>query len=237
MFKLTNPLHYPIAVMVGGIVLVVGVRLIRLPNLLILPTSIVITTVTAGFLKGGEPDELRISQQQLQRELQLLKEEANKLITRAELLREEAGRLLTNNMELLVSVQDTCDHITEIPDKIDELGRKITGSNSLLSLSELQIQLQEVEKKLVGSSGVAKEQLQQLKDNITRNIQLSKSGENARQAQILNLQNLVQASAGVLQELQNKLRTSDLKNSQEIQEVKKLSEQLESYQDNFNILL
>lgn len=47
MVKLTNPFDYPLAILVGGIVLVAGVRFLKTPNLLILPTAAIVATATA----------------------------------------------------------------------------------------------------------------------------------------------------------------------------------------------
>ena len=48
---------------------------------------------------------------------------------------------------------------------------------------------------------------------------------------------MVQDSAGLLQQLENKLRTVNLNNSEEIQELRNLSDELNSYQDNIKMFL
>ncbi|MGB5636179.1 MAG: hypothetical protein WBM86_25835, partial [Waterburya sp.] len=62
-------------------------------------------------------------------------------------------------------------------------------------------------------------------------------GQDARQAQVVSLTTLVTESAGVLQQFQNRLRTSNLDNSAEIDELKALSEELRTMQDNVDLLI
>ncbi|MEY3827725.1 MAG: hypothetical protein RLZZ148_2545, partial [Cyanobacteriota bacterium] len=42
--KLANPFYYPLAMLLGGISLVLGVRLLSLPNLLVFPTAAAVAT-------------------------------------------------------------------------------------------------------------------------------------------------------------------------------------------------
>ena len=49
--KLVNPLLYPLAVLAGGITLLVGVRIARLPSLVMLPTAALITVAGTSWLK------------------------------------------------------------------------------------------------------------------------------------------------------------------------------------------
>ena len=139
-------------------------------------------------------------------------------------------------MDLLVAVQSACQRAIELPIKIDELGRRIQGANSLLSVSDLQQQLQEVENKRSSSSGIARQHLDQLTNSLQRNIQLAREGQNARNAQITSLYTLIQDSAGVLQQIQNKLRTADLGDSQQVSELQASTDELISLQENFAFL-
>ena len=238
--KLANPLYYPIAVLAGGIVLVAGVRLIGLPNLVVLPAAAIVATGGAATIKSREPDAQKIAQQEIQRELQLLQTSAKSLVEKAEILGQEANQLLSRGsyqMDLLVAVQEACQRVIELPIKIDELGRRIHGANSLLSVNDLQQQLQEVEAKRSSSSGIARQHLDQLTNSLQRNIQLAKEGQNARTAQITSLYTLIQDSAGVLQQIQNKLRTVDLTDSQQVHELQASTDELTSLQDNFAFLV
>ena len=53
---LTNPLHYPIAILCSGIVLILGVRWLQLPNSIMLPTAAVVAIAGSAVLKSKEKD-------------------------------------------------------------------------------------------------------------------------------------------------------------------------------------
>ena len=237
--KFANPLHYPLAVLAGGVVLVVGVRLVKLPSVLMLPVAGAIATVGAALLKSKEPETLNLDNPALERELQSVKQQAKLLAEKAETLRAESEQILTaaSQLELLTAVQYTCDRAVELPAKIDSLARRLHGSDSLLSVNELQQQLVEVQAKQRTSSGVARQHLNQLSESLQRNIRLAQQGEDARQAQIISLSTLITDSAGVLQQLQNRLRSSNLEDSEQIQELRSLSEELSSFQENVDLLV
>ena len=117
------------------------------------------------------------------------------------------------------------------------MSRRLQGSDSLLSPIELEKQLSEVTAKQENSSGVAKEQLKQLASSLKNNLILAQQGQDARQAQVFSLKTLVVELAGVLQDLQNRLRTSNLNNSEEINELKELSEELKIMQESVDLLI
>jgi hypothetical protein len=56
--KLANPLNYPLAVLAGGIVLVVGVRLANLSSVVMLPFAAVIATFN-GYGRGQINEVIR----------------------------------------------------------------------------------------------------------------------------------------------------------------------------------
>lgn len=239
MIKLANPLYYPMAMLAGGIVLVVGVRVMELSNIVILPTAAVVATAGATVLKSRS-DAQRLAKQQLQRELQVMQASGKTLAEKAEVLRQEANQLLTRDsfqLELLTAVQYACDRAIELPAKIDQLAMRLPSADSLLSVSELQQQLLEVQTKQCSSSGVASQHLNQLADSLKRNIQLAQEGQDTRTAQIVSLYTLIQDSAGVLQQLQNKLRTADLTNLEQVNELRSLSSEFNSFQENVDILV
>ncbi|WP_293061458.1 MULTISPECIES: hypothetical protein [unclassified Moorena] len=125
----------------------------------------------------------------------------------------------------------------ELPSKIDQFSQRLHGTDSLLSVTELQQQLQEVEAKKTKSSGVARQQLQQLATSLQHNITLARQGEDARQAQVIALATLITDTAGVLQQLQNRLRTSNLEDIQTLEELRSLSTELAGFQDNMALFL
>ena len=237
--KLANPLHYPLAVLAGGIVLVVSVRLVNLPHTIMLPVAAAIATAGAAVLKTQEPETPHADNPSLARELLSVKQQAQSLAEKAHSLRAESELMLTSStqLDLLTTVQYTCDRAQELPGKIDQLTRRFQGANSLLSVAELQKQLGEVELKQQRSSGIARQQLDQLAASLERNLALARQGEDARQAQIISLSTLISDSAGVLQQLQNRLRTSNLEDSAQLQELRELSEELNSFQENLEVLV
>lgn len=240
MIKIANPLYYPLAVLAGGSVLVVGIRLLRIPNVVILPTAVAVTVASATALKAREPDGEKQVRQQLKQELQVIRDSAQTLAGKAEVLRQEAKQSLSSSsvpMELLVAVQQACDGAIELPRKIERVAQRLPESEALLSISDLQQQLLEVKAKLQGSSGASRQQLAQLKASLERNIELARQGRDAREAKLTSLYTVIQESAGVLQQLQNKLRTADLTNSEELLELKNLSEELTGFQENIDLMV
>ena len=237
--KLANPLHYPLAVLAGGIVLFVGVRFIKLSSVVILPLAGAIAFGGSVVLKSREPEPLNIDNPALAKEIQGVKGQAQKLAVKAEALRGESETLLTTStqLELLSTVQFACDRAKELPAKIDHLASRLQGKDSLLSVPELQKQLTEVQAKQLNSSGVAYQQLNQLAASLQRNIQLAQEGEDARQAQVISLSTVITDLAGTLQQLQNKLRTADLEDSAQIQELRSLSEEMSNFQENVDLLV
>ncbi len=239
MLQLANPLYYPTAVFIGGTILVMGVRFMSLSNKIILPTSIAATVISAAVLKAQEPDKNKIAKQQLEQELKSLTIASKEIAKQAEELRQEANNLLTQNsfqIDLLVTIQQACDRAIELPDKINRVAQTLPKNQALLSLEQLEKQLLEVQDKIRSNSGVYRQHLQELATSLKRNIELAKAGQDTRQAKLISLQKMIQDSAGVLQQLQNKLRTADLTHYQEIQELQNLSEELKAYQQNVDIL-
>lgn len=235
--KLANPLYYPLAVLLGAIALVVGVRVANLPRLAMLPIAVGITTIGAAFLKAREPETFGLDPE-LAQELQAVQQQARVLIERADTFGAEASRLLTNSaqVELLGVVQYACDYTHELPSKINNLAQRLQGSNSLFSVPELERQLTTVEARIGSSSGVAQQQLTNLAASLRHNIQLARQGEDARQAQLVNLSTLIVDAASVLQTMQNKLRTADLTNAEDALALRSLSNEFKAAQDNVDLL-
>lgn len=237
--KLTNPLYYPVAVAVAAAVLILGVRVLRISGVIMLPVAGAIATLGAAALKGREPQSLGLDNPALEQELAQVQAQARGLADRADTLRAEATRLLTevHQMELLGVVQYACDRAQELPDKVTQLAGRLQGADSLLSITDLQAQLAEVEAKLPTSRGIAHQSQQQLADSLRRNIQLAQQGQDARQAQVISLSTQILDAAGVLQSLQNKLRTADLTNAQDTDELQELGEDLKQVQENVDMLV
>jgi len=236
--KFANPLHYPLAVLPGAIVLVIGVRLVGLPYVS-LPVAVAIAVGGASYLQSRESATVTVDPA-LAQELESIGTAAQSVAEKATILRQEADRLLaeqSSQLEFLSTVQYACDRAQELPAKIEQMSQKFQGSDSLLSASELQQQLQEVQDKRARSSGSSKAQLQELEKTLQQNLQLAQQGEDSRHAQAISLHTLVQNSAGVLQQLQNKIQTANLQDDQQVTELENLSDELRSFQENVDILV
>ncbi|MBE9078862.1 hypothetical protein IQ241_16445 [Romeria aff. gracilis LEGE 07310] len=237
--KIANPLQYPLAVLAGGIVLFAGVRLVRLPSLVMVPAAAVVTVGVASVLKTRQPGKFELDNPQLERELRRTQQQAEGLSQQAAALQSEAQKLLTevHELELLGVVQYACDRSRQLPAKIDQLARRLSGRDSLLSVEDLQKQLIEAQQKQRHSTGVAQEQWGKLVASLQRNIQLAKQGEDARAAQVISLSTLILDAAGVLQQLQNRLRTADLTTTTAAEEVRSLSDEFNNMQENMDVLI
>jgi hypothetical protein len=229
--KIANPIYYPLAILTGGIILVLGTRIIKASSFIVMPTAAVATLAAATFLQP---------QKTILNDLRIVKEAARNLAQKASLLKQEADKISIDNssqLELLGIVQLACDRAIELPLQIDRLIQKMGETKSLLSLEDLRQQLAKVRTKVKSSSGITRENLQRLENSLNNNIQLTQMGQDTRQSQIINLQTLIQDSAGVLQQLQNKLVSADLNRSSEIEELKNLGKELNSYQENVDIII
>ncbi|MBO9999907.1 MAG: hypothetical protein J7641_13055 [Cyanobacteria bacterium SID2] len=238
--KLANPLYYPLSVLAGGVVLFFGVRLGGVSSWVMVPTAVLVSVGGASWRRSIEPEGLALENPALAKELDAVCNSATALAAKATDLRQEAGSLLTEGsmqLELLTAVQYTCDRVEELPQKIDRLSRRFQGSDSLLSVDELQGQVQEVRSKLRSREGVARQQLEQLEASLERNIQLARAGKDARDAQVISLSTAITEAAGTLQALQNKLRTADLHDSEQLQELRSLSQDLQLFQENVDVLV
>ncbi|MBD0267968.1 MAG: hypothetical protein ICV77_06705 [Cyanobacteria bacterium Co-bin8] len=238
--KLANPLQYPLAVLVGGLTLFLGVRLASLPSGVMLPAAAAIATLGATALKSRQPDSSPVLENpRLEQELQKTRQQALNLTQQATALQAEAQRLLTeaHQIELLGVVQYACDRSRKLPAKIDQLAQRLQGKDSLLSVTDLEKQLIEAERQRQNSSGVARQQWDTLIASLQRNRQLAQQGEDAREAQVVSLSTLILDAAGVLQQLQNKLRTADLSSSLAADEVRSLSTEFNGMQENMEVLI
>lgn len=237
--KLANPLYYPISVLAGAIALVVGVRVLQLPNVVVVPSSVAIATIGAAIRKGQEPASLGLDDPQLEQQINSIRNQASTLATRAHDLRAEATHLLTgaDQMDLLGTVQYACDRAEELPHNIEHLAKRMKGNKSLLAPHELQRQLNDAKAQTLSSTGVAKEQWEKLASTLEWNLNLSQEGKDARQAQVVSLSTMIVQSAGVLQQLQNRLRTADLSDRTQSDEVRSLSNTFNSVQENLSFLI
>jgi chromosome segregation ATPase len=238
-FSLANPLYYPATVAVAAIVLVLGVRGLSLSPWLMLPAASGVAILGASLLKSRQTSEVALDNPALEQELRAARQQTQQLAEQADALRQEAGRLLTSadQLDLLATVEYACDRVGELPLKLEQLARQFQGRDSLLSVEQLQNQIQQVKRRYNGSTGIAREHLAQLASSLERNLQLARQGQDARQAQVVSVSTLVADAAGTLQQLQNRLRTANLANDAERAELRTLSEALSSTQENVDLLV
>lgn len=237
--KLVNPLVYPLAVLAGGFFLVVGVRLVRLPSVVALPGAVAIATVGAAMLQSREPEVLELGNPKLEQELQQARQQADQIAAQANELQAESVKLLTetHQVDLLGVVQYACDRTRELPAKLDQLTQRLNSKGSILSADDLQKQLKAAKQKQLTSAGMAQEQWSRLVQSLQRNIELAQQGEDAREAQVVSLSTLIVDAAGTLQQLQNKLRSADLTNTSQTDELRELGLELNNMQENMDVLL
>ncbi|MGF1590253.1 MAG: hypothetical protein ACFCU7_13600 [Pleurocapsa sp.] len=118
-----NPLHYPLAILAGGITLVVGIRLIQLSSYITLPTAAAIAVGFAIPLSKKATQRINIDNPGLAKEIHSVKQQGKLLAKKAEELRTEAQQLLTSatQLELFAAVEYACDRVLELPGKIERL--------------------------------------------------------------------------------------------------------------------
>jgi uncharacterized membrane protein len=237
--KWVNPLYYPFSVLMGCLVLGLGVRLAKAPSVVAVPIAIAVSTLSAGILAPKASSPQSASNPALVQELADIRQQAKTLARKAQEIEAEAKQLLGESsfVDLLGTVQYACDHTRELPAKIDRLAQRLQGEDSILSVAELQRQLQDVQKKLSSSSGVAQTQLSKLAESLQKNIRLAQQGQDARQAQVASLSTLILDSVGVLQTMQNQLRTIDLGDAAQTAELQNLGHELREFQENLDLLV
>jgi uncharacterized membrane protein len=237
--KWVNPLYYPLSVFLGCVVLGLGVRLAKAPSVVMVPIALAVATLSAGLLAPEISSPQPLTNPALVQELNAIRQQAQTLARKAQDIETEAKQLLGESsfVDLLGTVQYACDRTRELPVKIDRLAQRLQGEDSILSVAELRKQLQDVQKKLSSSSGVAQTQLTKLAESLQKNIQLAQQGQDARQAQVASLSTLILDSVGVLQTMQNQLRTIDLGDAAQTAELQNLGHELREFQENLDLLV
>jgi ABC-type molybdate transport system substrate-binding protein len=227
-----NPLSAPLAVLAASFLFLVGLRFLDVPIWIALPVAIVVAFGLAPFLQAKRS----AANPELARELEAAKQRAQELSTKADSFYAEATKLLTapGQVEALGIVQYARSRVQDLPTRIAQLADRFEGSGSLLAVEDLRQQLQGVEAKASKSSGVARTQFVQLADSLRRNIRLAQEGQDARVAQVTSLNTLILDTAGTLQAMQNRLRTTDLP---QVKELQSLDEQLTAFSESVDLLV
>ncbi|MEO0949018.1 MAG: hypothetical protein AAFY11_12910, partial [Cyanobacteria bacterium J06641_5] len=220
--------------MAGAVVWVGGTRAVGLPQPVALGAGAIVAVAGAIFRKQQEPENFGLDDPALERELQTVREQAAVLATRAGELQAAATAQLgaAGQVRLLAAVQFACDRARELPDKLAILGQQLQGQDSLLSMQELQLQLEAAKGKLKRIEGtVARDRLEELVASLENNIRLAARGRDTRQAQAISLAKLVADSTAVLQELQNQLRSANLDNEATVKSLQGLADKLGDMQE------
>ena len=220
--------------------MIVGARLFNVPAFVAIPAAVATAIGGASTVKHLHLDSVVLADSELAHELSVIRQSAKDLAVKAQQLLTESKQVLGGDsfqVDLMVSVEFACQRACELPPKIDAMGRRLQGKNSLLSVQELQAQLESVNLRLAQSSGIASEHLERLANTLRNNIVLARQGSDARQAQTIALSTAIQETAGVLQQLQNHLRTADLTDSNQVNELRTLSDELKGFQENVDILV
>jgi hypothetical protein len=222
--KFVNPLYYPLAVLAGGITLFLGVRLAKVSSAIMLPVAILVTTGAAVVRATTKSPTFHLDNPQVERELQLVEQQAQSLAKKAEKLSEEATGLLEGNgLGMMEAVRDRA---TKFPELVEQFSLKIASSDLILATRELEKQIARVKAKQKISTGIAKEQLEELGANLDHHLGLVSQGQDPRLGQVVTLSRLIHDAAEALEALQEKLQTPDLEHETIIQEVQALSNQI-----------
>lgn len=234
MLKLANPIYYPIAVALGGITLVLGVRLLRVPNPIIIPSAVGVTLLGSSFLKSQELDAEGQLQKTLEQDLNAMETFSETLGIQSEQVRQEVSQKLaqeSQHLDTLVKVQEVCDRFSQFPTKIRNLTQKMIQKKSLLSWEELSQKKTEVDEQITLSSGESRQQLEQLSATLADNLAQVKQGLDSRQSQVIYLNTLLQTSAGNLQELYNNLHNYSGNNAEKIEQINQTLLKIEDQQN------
>ncbi|BAC91397.1 substrate-binding domain-containing protein [Gloeobacter violaceus] len=226
-----NPLSVPLAVLAAAVVLV-GLRLAGLSPWVAIPLGVLAAWVFAPLLakrRGGVNPAL-------ERELEAARTRARELAQKADGLYTEAFGLLAApaQVEALGIVQHACNRVRDLPARVEQLSARLQGEDSLLCAEELEAQLREVERRAEGRRGAAREQLDGLSVSLRRNIGLAREGRDVRLGQVAALATLILDTAGALQAIQNRLRTADLP---QLDDLRSLDEQLSALAQNVELLV
>ncbi|MEB3162520.1 MAG: hypothetical protein VKK80_04775 [Prochlorothrix sp.] len=239
-WKEVNPLDYPLALLLGGLVLVLGVRGLQLPSIVVLPVAGGVAGAGAIVRRNQEPEQLNLGDPALEGHVQAAVAQAANLAAQAERLRREAGDRLTEShqLDLLVAVQLVCDQAQDLPQKIKDMARKLHKKDTIVSIKTLEQQLKQAQAQKQQCSGDAQKQWQKLIQSLQRNIELAQQGDDVRQAQIISLSNLILETLEVLQQLQLQLHQSNLSSTHATNAapLSSLSETLTQCQKNLDLL-
>jgi hypothetical protein len=209
--NLPNPLHFPLAVLAGGVVLVVGVRATGL-GVPISASAAVACSVAVGSLRRRSELEPQIKPgPDAEAALEQAQASALDLGRRSQQLGQDASARLhgPDEMETLAELQILCQRIQELPGRITTFARQLDSTGaSLVPVNRLRQRLAEEERRAKGASGVIQEQRRRLVSQLKANLDLARQGHDGREVRLLNLNLLLESASGELLALQGLLLQS-----------------------------
>lgn len=203
--KLVNPLYYPLSVLAGVVVMVVGTRVLSGSKLVVIPVALGVMGLGATVQKSQE-----WANPALVKPLQVAKQHALFVAEKAALIRQEAATRLSglDQIDVLAGIQASCERFKELPQRVDQFSRHLRETTALLPLEHLQEQLQEVKERQRHALGSTQEHLGRMAESLERAVAQVQQGEDSGQAQVANLTVALLDATAILQTLQNALRVN-----------------------------
>lgn len=239
--KWVNPLSQPLAVAGGALVLLGGVLVLAQPLWVMALASMLvafgISNLMVEFKKP--PPALPPTPINFTPEQQALLEHARDLARRSSRLEKEAEVLLANTeqLELFGAIRVACALAQELPTHIETALLQMGDGTSLLAEEPLLAKLREVDGRIVNSSGVAREQWLRLQTRLRENLELAREGKSAQEAQTAQLTGMIVEAEGVLQSLQNRIRSANLADANESLELRNLCDELSGVQETLSAMV
>jgi hypothetical protein len=206
-----NPLDDPLAVAVGGLLLVLLVRLAGLPLALGLLLG-VSATLGLAVLRGRHRPRSRaelLHDRRLEAGIDTALARAAGLAEQALSLRQEALLRFTDpgQLEALGTVQLCCDRLGALPERLRERRPLLdSGGGVLLPQENLAVRLAQEERALKQEAeGPLRQERRRLVEQLHRNLEAARLGMDEREARLLALATRLEAIDGGLRQLRRQI--------------------------------
>jgi hypothetical protein len=206
-----NPLDHPLAVAVGGLILVLLVRVGDLPLALGLLAGVITTLGVAALQARQRPRSRfeRLHDQRLEAGIDTALARAVGLAQQALSLRQEALLRFTDpgQLEALGTVQLCCDRLGALPDRLRERRPLLdSGGGVLLPVENLAVRLAQEERALLQEAdGPLRQERRRLVEQLHRNLEAARLGMDEREARLLALATRLEAIDGGLRQLRRQI--------------------------------
>ncbi len=206
-----RPLDDPLAVAAGGVLLVLLVRLVRLPLPLAI-TAGVITAIGLAALRHRHRHRgrrRRLHDQRLDAGMEAALIRASQLAQQAEGLRQEALVRFTDadHLDALGAVQLCCDRLAALPESLNQR-RTLLDSGGGVPLPEenLARRLKREQQALRGEAeGPLRRERSRLVEQLRRNLEAARLGMDEREARLLALATRLEVIDGALHHLRRQV--------------------------------